>query len=189
MKLKSMLFIIVFLSGMAHGVAQQKFEREYRLDAAEVPQKAKEFIKNCDFKKRIKWYAEESQDGKTYEAKTIKNNHKLSIEFDLNGTVLDVEKTVVLDEIVLETRNQIKAVLTERFGKYKLKKIQVQYTGEASELINYIKNKKTTFKANLFEIVLKSKTERAFYEVLVNRQGKILKELSFAPRNFDNLEH
>ena len=188
MKLNNLLFVIALFSGILNCLAQQKFEREYRIDTTEVPQNAKTFIKECNFKKKIKWYAEESQDGKTYEAKTIKDKYKLSIEFDLDGNILDVEKTIVFTEIELETRNRIKTTLLDRFKKFKIKKIQIQWTGESAELINYINNN-LNYEASLFEIVLKSKTEKAFYEVLINRKGEILKELSFAPRYLDNLEY
>lgn len=68
MKLK--LFLILLFLGFQTLFSQEKFEKEYRIKENRVPKKATQIIKMWNFPKKIKWYAEESNLGKTFEAKT-----------------------------------------------------------------------------------------------------------------------
>ena len=81
---------------MFSGFSQEKFEREFRISKEEVPQKAQNFIKQCEFDKKVKWYMEESQDGKAIEAKSYKKNYKYSVEFDMKGNVLELAIAVIM---------------------------------------------------------------------------------------------
>ncbi|MDJ0644354.1 MAG: hypothetical protein QNJ57_00080 [Flavobacteriaceae bacterium] len=187
---KKWLFIVFILIGVFTAVSQEKFEREYRVDTDEVPLKAKTFIEKCRFSKQVKWYVEESQDGKTYEAKSVKKGYKFSIEFDLQGTVLDVEKTVKLTEISSAKIKKIESALTERFRKYKIKKIQVQWKTDTNSYIALINGDVKVSTNELYELVVKGKVVSHFkmYELLINPEGTILKELEIVPANSDNLQ-
>ena len=55
--------IIIFLLLLASGLfAQDKYEREYRLDETAIPAAARDFVAACAFSKRIKWLGEENLD-------------------------------------------------------------------------------------------------------------------------------
>ena len=82
-----------------HLLGQIKYEKEYDIEQKEVPRIALEFITKSGFEKHVRWYREESQDGTTIEAKSKKNRHKYSIEFDTSGKLLDIEKTVKMLEL------------------------------------------------------------------------------------------
>jgi hypothetical protein len=93
-------FLLLFIWTISCAVfSQEKFEKEYRVKPSEVPEKSFKLIKSWRFKKKVKWYAEESNDGKTFEAKTVHLNHVYSIEFNENGTLLDLEKKVSFSEL------------------------------------------------------------------------------------------
>ena len=66
---RSFLFITLLLWSISKGFGQQKFEKEYRIKSDDVPITAIKFIEKITDKKRLKWVAEESKDGKTIEAK------------------------------------------------------------------------------------------------------------------------
>ena len=69
-------FLLLFIWTISCGVfSQEKFEIEYRVKPSKVPEKSFKLIKSWRFKKKVKWYAEESNDGKTFEAKTVHLNH------------------------------------------------------------------------------------------------------------------
>lgn len=182
-------FLVFFLVSIS-AFSQYKYEREYRVETNKIPARAKEFIAKCNFDKKIKWYAEESQDGKTFEAKSCKNKYKFSVEFDTDGNVLDVEKTIKWKKIVEEKRSKIAQSLAKRFKKYKVKKVQIQWQTDRDFYIDLIHGKGESEIAEFYEIVVKGKEKSSYhlYEILFDAQGTILKELKFAPQNSDNLE-
>lgn len=184
------LLLILFSCMCIYGFSQQKFEREYRVKPDKVPAKAKEFIKKCNFSKKVKWYAEESQDGKTLEAKSIKNKHLFSIEFDLNGNVLDVEKRIHISKIDPKIRTKIETSLSKRFIKFTIKKVQIHWQTDRDFLIELINGKGEKNINEFYEIILKGKDKNgvAKYEILLDKEGLILKELKFAEPNTDNLQ-
>lgn len=189
--MKARFLLLMFFSvSVLSGFSQEKFEREYRVKASEVPKNAIEFIDKCSFDKKIKWYAEESQDGKTFEAKSRKNNHKFSIEFDTEGTVLDVEKKIKWKEIPLEKRTNIKKALEKRFKKHQVKKVQIQWQADTNFYINLINGKGEEEINEFYEIVVKGKTDDKYelYELLIDGNGSILKELKFAEEDNNNLQ-
>lgn len=183
-------FLILLLLVSISGFSQQKFEREYRIKNDKVPQRALDFIAKCKFDKKIRWFAEESQEGKSIEAKSCKNKHKFSIEFDTLGNVLDVEKTIKWKEISTTKQIAIKSGLEKRFKKYRIKKIQIQWQTDHDFYIELINGKGEDQIAEFYEIVLKGKEKSLtnLFEILIDANGTILKELKFAPSNSDNLE-
>ncbi|WP_298996650.1 hypothetical protein [uncultured Tenacibaculum sp.] len=172
------------------GFSQEKFEREFRISTEEVPQKAQNFIKQIEFDKKVKWYMEESQDGKAIEAKSYKKNYKYSVEFDLKGNVLDVEKKIKWKEIESSVRKNIENSLKKEFEKFTIRKIQVQWKSDEETLLGLIRGDKENKTDVLYEIVLKGRKEgsTSLYEVLIKADGTIIKQLKFAPSNSLNLE-
>lgn len=186
------ILILLFLMNSFAFVSQEKFEKEYRIKPTEAPQKSSEFINNLNFKKKVKWYAEESNDGKSFEAKTCHLKHLYSIEFTENGTLIDVEKKVSLSELEIGTQNKLNESLSKRFKKYKFKKIQIQYKGLENEVKKvFSESLRKKIKARIFyEVVVKAKKENSYalYEVLFDEKGNIIKELKFKAINSLNLE-
>lgn len=188
MKFTQIFTILIFFT-VNSITGQYKFEKERRVKPHEVPSEAIDFVSKVKFKKKIKWYLEESQDGKTFEAKVYFKKRKHSIEFNHLGSVLDVEIETKFSKIEKETQNKINSTLEKRFRKFKIRKIQLQYKGKEEDLMNCIK-KECSLKPN-YEIVLKGKTDSSYklYELLVDYAGeRILKELKFSQDNFDNLQ-
>lgn len=185
------LFLVCFFTGLSV-FSQEKIEREYRVKISEVPKKSLEIVKKWNFKKKVKWYKEESQDGKTFEAKVCYKKHKYSLEFTEKGALLDVEKTVKFKKLPIEIRQRITNVLTKEFQKYRIKKVQVQFLGEENVVyksVFQLKNNQLNVTKN-YEIIVNGKKNTTYkrYEVLINTDGKLLKILPFAPDNNDNLE-
>ncbi|WP_299013016.1 hypothetical protein [uncultured Polaribacter sp.] len=178
MKLK-LVSIFIFLSFQTL-TSQEKFEKEYRVNSELVPKQALQILETWNFPKKVKWYAEESNIGKTFEAKTRFKKHKYSIEFNAKGEILDVEKTVKLKQLSLETKKVLKKALQSSFKKYKINKIQIQYSGTATAIYNKIFQVKTEQAAPIlkYEIVVKGKKEskQQLFEVLINQNGEIEQE-------------
>lgn len=188
MRFLSLIFILIGFSGFS----QQKFEREYRIKLEQVPTKSQQIVKMWDFQKKVKWYAEESQDGKTYEAKVCYKSKKHSLEFSEKGELLDVEIKVSFKKLQKNVQKNVTKTLSEKFKKFKIRKTQIQYKGNESEMYKAVFKLKTHHqKINpLYEFIVKGKKESNYhlYEILIDEKGIILKELQFAPQNTDNLE-
>ncbi|MFY9243475.1 MAG: hypothetical protein WAO74_10630 [Polaribacter sp.] len=187
---KSVFLFILLVSSLT--CSQEKFEKEYRVKPAQVPENSLNFIKGLNFEKKVKWYVEESNDGKSFEAKICFQKHLFSIEFSEKGNLIDVEKKVSFAELDLEIQNKITHKLSGTYKKYKFKKIQIQYKGLETEVKKvFLESTRNHIATRIFyEIVLKAKKENDYdlYEVLFNENGAIIKELKFKQINSINLE-
>lgn len=171
--------------------SQEKYEREYRISVDSVPENAKLFIEKFQFDKTVKWFAEESQDGKTIEAKSWLNDYKYSVEFTKKGNLIDVEKEVEIEELSKAIQQKINTALTNKYDKFKIKKLQIQYTGSEENVFQKVLNNVDVNTVLVqYEIVVKAKKENESkrYELLVDKNGAILKELIFKNSFYLNLE-
>ncbi len=184
--------LVFFIFSFIPFSAQEKFEKEYRVKSAKVPENALRIILKWNFPNKVKWFAEESNDGKTFEAKACFKKHNYSIEFSEKGELIDVEKNVNPNSLTKEIEEKIDTYLYGRFLKFSKKKIQIQYSGDEDSLYNTIFN--IDAKSNRFikkyELVVlgKQQKELALYEFLFDERGQVLKELKFKPTDFLNLE-
>ncbi|GAA0729319.1 hypothetical protein GCM10009430_39400 [Aquimarina litoralis] len=170
--------------------AQNKIEKEYRIKPSQVPKEALDFIKKCPFKKKIKWYIEESQNGKSIEAKTFYQKRKYSIEFTSEGEPEDIEIKIPFSELSIDLKKTIQSSLDSIFAKSKIKKTQVQWVSDRATLISLInkKNVKAAYATN-YELIVKGKKEKHshYYELLYSNDGVLLKMLRVVNDNTDNL--
>ncbi|WP_299211756.1 hypothetical protein [uncultured Aquimarina sp.] len=172
------------------GYSQNKLEKEYRIKSSDVPKLALDFMTQGPFDKKIKWYAEESQDGNSIEAKTIYKNRKYSVEFDTEGNPQDVEQKIPFTSIPEDLRKQIQNSLDSIFTKSKVKKTQKQWVASRSTLISLINKKTVTENYNVnYELVIKGKKNRrySYYELLYDYSGSLLRILKIVNANTDNL--
>ncbi|MBN2174488.1 MAG: hypothetical protein JW731_10160 [Bacteroidales bacterium] len=187
---KSLIPIILIFILSNEGITQTKFEREYGINKTEAPKKAVDFIDSCNFSKKINWYAEESQDGKTFEAKTKHRNHKFSIEFDNYGVLLDVEQKVDFDELDESVKTSISKTIGDLFTTYKVRKTQIQWTGKSKGLMDLIKNGRSDKPyTTQYEIIVDARKDgfSSYYEVLLDSSGNPLEVLEIKQPNADNL--
>lgn len=189
-------YIFVFITSVIlllplTGLSQTKFEREFGVEAADFPAKARSFVQNEPFDRRIKWLKEESQDGTTYEAKTKYNRKKYSIEFDTLGNVIDVEKTIKMKELDDRTRKNIEEGLQGAFDRYKISKVQEQWKADDETLLELIRNGRSEKPYELrYEVIVKARKDDAkdFYEVLLTPAGEIVRASRIVYRTSQNLE-
>lgn len=185
------IWICCFSMGSALSAnAQNKVEKEYRIKSSQVPKEALDFIKKCPFKKKIKWYIEESQNEKSIEAKTFYQKRKYSIEFTNEGEPEDVEIKIPFSELSIDLQNTIQSSLDSIFTKSKIKKNQIQWVGDRATLVSLInkKNIKAAYTTN-YELIVKGKKEKHYhyYELLYSNDGVLLKMLRVVNDNTDNL--
>lgn len=187
--------IVILLSLPAlsfSALCQDKYEREIRIKTNEVPKKALRFVDSLSFQSKIKWYKEFSSNGYSFEAKTRKSHDKYSIEFSENGDFEDLE--IEIDSLQLPKSGYSKMIdyFDSENSTYKIIKIQQQYSGNASAVLNYFLNEKRGIKLIIkYEIVLSRKEEGTFvmYEYLFDEDGEFEKRSRIMLNMTDNLEY
>lgn len=186
---------LIFLLSLFSSVelfAQEKFEKESRIKQRDVPQKALDFIESANIKGKMKWYLEQGLNRKSIEVKFQQNRKRLSVEFDTLGTIEDVEIELKATELPASLNNTINAQLQNDCIKYKIEKIQVQYSGSEEQLLAKLKNPASV--QNLvtkYEVVVKctSKNNVELLEYLFTDTGTVLSVSTIVFKNSSHLEY
>ena len=184
------LLTALFFSISTALFGQTKTEVEYKVKKELVPAQAVDFIEDCNFSKKVKWYIEVSEQGKSFEAKTKHRKTLYSIEFDSTGFIEDVEWIIGFNDLPELLQKQLYAELEKEFVNYRIVKIQVQWTGDPDSLKTLIKSgsSEEKFTTN-YEIELSgtfSETQ-GYFEVLTNDRGEILKISKIVHPSSDNI--
>lgn len=190
--LRILLFLICSFCIHNYVNAQQKFEKESRTKLDEVPDPAKQFVKDLQFKGKVKWYLEESLEGTSFEAKFKRNAEKYSVEFGSSGDIQDIEIEIGQETIASEVYAKIDQALKVFFSSYKLIKIQKQLIGDKESLLKALQEQAPMSKVTKnFEIVLKGVNDdgRKWYEYTFSEEGELLHKSVIVFRNTDNLEY
>jgi hypothetical protein len=189
------LFYLILLTGLPYSndlFAQDKFEKESRIKKRDVPSNALMFIDSLNYDARVKWYMEEGLTGKSIEAKFKYNKTKYSIEFDTLGNVEDTE----MEEKWKNIPPDVSAMVSEQFksdcSKFKIQKVQKQYTGTEKDLLSILINGKKSeeLKTN-FEIIVKCHQDKEvnLFEYLFNEKGKLISKSKIVFKNSSHLEY
>jgi hypothetical protein len=194
MRMIFLLSLCYFLHGGSL-LAQLKMEREYRINKKEVPLLARQLVDSCFGEQKIRWYAEQAIEEKTFEAKfKIKKQH-FSIEFDTLGGIQDFEMQIKLKQIPDSLQAQILAALNNKFTKYKIVKIQEQWLGSRQALFYKAKGLPLPSSFSLapvvvnYEIVVIGRHNKVYksFELLFAADGQILSSLEIIHSSNENL--
>lgn len=188
------LFIGVFLIFMSLlSTAQIKVEREYRTKSALVPDEALKFMELAGFPTfRIKWYLETDLNDTTYEAKINYRDRLYSIEFDRQGKLQDVEIEIAWTEIPLPVRENILEILEQQYDRYRIRKVQIQYSGNPESVALAIGKNFTSHELTVryeIEVIGKSRKQSNLYEYLFSETGELLGKMKVLFRYPQHLEH
>lgn len=182
-------FFLFFLSQEVF--SQVKFEREYDLPLSEVPENASSFTNEYFGHLKLKWFIEESDKGKSIEAKSFKRRERLSIEFSPDGVLEDIEKNIKISSLNSQMRETISTQFKKGFKRFKIRKTQVQWSGEFESIKHFLKTKEELkgFKT-AYEIEVEGKKDgsAAMYEYLFSHEGKLLSKKEIETRTTINLE-
>ena len=187
----SLVFFSLFFLGI-NVYSQEKYEKEYRIKTAKVPQAALEFIHSAGFAKKVKWYREEGLTSNSIEAKTKHHKTKYSIEFNTAGEIEDVEYIIQWEDMPALTRINIEGFLDSIYQKKRLVKIQVQLTGEKEELLQALVEPQADLNLNThYEIVLNGVEKGIYerYEYLFSQNGEMKRKAKIILKNTDHLEY
>jgi hypothetical protein len=173
--------------------AQNKYEREFRIKKDQFPASAIDLLDtHIKDRKRLKFYKETDGTKGSYEAKFKKDRLWYSMEFDIDGTLEDIEITIEPLDIPSEVLANITMYFNKAFSKHRVKKIQQQYLASVEE-----KSRKTLRNAfqNLlipslnYEIIVSGKEDKSYldYEILFDAQGNFINRKKQLPPNYDHV--
>ena len=191
MKCNYLLFAMCCLVQI--GTAQNKYERESRIEAEEFPKKSygiiQDYLKDA---KRVRFYQETDSIKKSFEAKFKKGRLHYSVEFDQNGTLEDVEFNIKERDIPNDTWGTILYYLDENHTKYRVKKIQQQYPVMEDQSIEQTLH--NAFQNLIlpevnYELVFAAKENKGYqeYEALFNSEGRLMRIRKSYPLGYDHV--
>jgi len=172
--------------------AQNKIEKESRLKREEVVTKAVEYIDSLAEGEKVKWYLEEGIDNKSIEAKFELDKQKFSVEFDSIGNLEDIEIQLKWKDLSKPLQDTIQVYLGEVCKKFRIKKIQIQYSGNPTILLSKIQTDTIISGYQVkYEIVArcKNKDNVALYEYLFSETGQTLSVTQIVFKSSTNLEY
>lgn len=190
--MKSFLCFLFGLLLIQFSFSQDKYEREVRKNQRDIPQKAVDFINTLNFSSKIKWYKEYGLNSTSFEAKTKFKGKKYSIEFDSIGNLEDAEIIISEKQIEEVVLSKIKSKLKTDKKKFKLGKIQIQYSGSKESVKQkIIKNQNNENLIIRYEIIVTAKVNKKFqkFEYLFSHLGEFIQRKTIVLANTDNLEY
>lgn len=186
-------FFFIFLFIGCTISAQNKQERKYRVLKSQFPKKALAQIQEkLEDVKRIRFYKEIDIKKNSYEAKFKKDRLWYNIEFSENGELEDIEIVIKPIDIPEDVFLNITMYLKKSFTKYRIRKIQQQYS------VNDIEDAETTVK-NAFQnlmlpsinyvLVIAAKKDKINeqFEILFDAEGTFKSLQKLLPANYDHV--
>ncbi|WP_462318010.1 hypothetical protein [Marinilabilia sp.] len=180
--------LILFFEGT--GWSQQKFEKETRIKEKEVPERAVSFLDSMSLSKKVKWIKETGFNTISYEAKTRFQGDRISIEFSENGDFEDIELQITSGELPSDTYSRISDYLGSEYEKFSFEKVQIQYSGNKNEVLDFFLNRKV--KSNIvrkYEVVISTRLDGSYvmFEYLFSDKGKFLQKSRIVLKMTDNI--
>lgn len=191
---RSLKFIFTLLFfGMITGslFAQDKIERELRVKEKEVPKDAREWLDDAfESTKKPKWYQEVFESGYSYEAKFKLKGKFYSVEFDSLGRIQDVEIEMDVEELPKEVRTGLEDYLSADYKSSDIKRIQIQYSGEADDLEDFFEENSLEGILTRYEIEFIGLDEAGaseLWEGLFSEEGKLINKRKIILTPSENL--
>ncbi|TNE79703.1 MAG: hypothetical protein EP332_10225 [Bacteroidetes bacterium] len=185
-------FLLCCIGALSPLWAQEKIERESRLSSSEVPEQARLCLARIDSQTRIKWYREEGLTGMSIEAKFSWQKHRYSVEFDSLGSLQDIEIELSWKELDKALQDSLHHQLEQECNRHKVRKIQLQYTGDTSDLKQFLLSDSASPKLSThYELVVKCRTDGRYYlyEFLFSEAAVLQSKLKIVFRDSSHLEY
>lgn len=131
-----LLFSLLITSSISYG---QKREIEKSVKEENVPQEARLWLKDAyEGANKVKWYFQTDGEKEVYEAKLKWKKRWHSVEFLPTGEIKNIEILISTKELPSEVYKNLLQYLSENYQKYKIDRIQIQYTGDSDDLEDLI---------------------------------------------------
>ena len=143
MKLSPILITVTVFILSCSTVEAQKYEQESRIKAERLPSAALFYLdQHYPGRTKVRYYEEYSKRDagaalqRFYESKFDEDGFRYSVKFDSTGTLYDIERIVVFQQLPPSILEPIEEDLSRYFRKYRVKKVQ-ELLDETGEVIGY----------------------------------------------------
>jgi hypothetical protein len=176
-------------------MAQQepdKIEIEERISDKEVPSLLKQKVAELfDSGTKIKWYRETNDKFQNFEAKLINNRKRFSVEFDTLFNIQDIEIEQKKGGLPDDAQIALTKYFEETYSSYKIKRIQLQVSGEYDKLVQYVKKGNLDQLQISYEIEFEGKQEGVsmYYEGLFEESGSLIRRRNIVLNTSDNISY
>lgn len=180
MKSKNSFLLVLLLVSWFCATGQTKMEFEKRIDRSEFPEAALNWLEaHPEVPGEVRYYLEQDGEQTTYEVKFKTSGNSFSIEFDQAGELLDVEIITRLRKIEEPRQGRIKAFLDQEYKKWKLDRLQRQYTvaDNGKQVLERIFKNDDSLIENLeMELATRENGETRHYELTFDPQGELIRK-------------
>lgn len=184
------LFLIPILFSWTLSYAQEKNEVEKRISANDAPGKAVEWLNSTyDTTEKTKWFYQTDGINKVYEAKLKHKKQLHSVEFNLDGSVKNIEIKIKKGKIPENIKESIIDYFDNNYKKYSIKKIQIQYTGDQLEQLIKENDESGLRKGYEIEYYGRTEKENELWEGLFGEKGNLIQKRKIVLNATDNLDY
>lgn len=186
---KTFLFLTCLFLFQTQAEAQKKVERESSIRSSRVPAHVKKWIDSLEGKRRLHWIIERQDSSYNYEAKFIYQGLYYSVEIDTSGQLRDIEIEKSKKQLDSAVYRGIEEGIAFWFDRFRIRKIQIQYTGSHEHLLKYLYQNDNSSLTKRFEVVFSSKVLRIRenYESLHAEDGRLIEWRLIVSQGFDSL--
>lgn len=131
---KNRWLILVAFLGLTITLHAQKYEREARIKASEMPPPALAHLTEVYTERgRTRHYEEQSRHGQEeklqlfYESKFKMKGYRYSVKFDSTGTLYDVERVVAFEQLPSPVQQAVQEDLGNTFKHFRIEKLQEHF--------------------------------------------------------------
>lgn len=191
MRYSFVLFLLFAFAKAQFSTAQKeptvKMEQEERLDESDFPKDARNLVSQISkTSKKIKYYKETDGYLMSFEAKYKYNGYKYSAEFNDQGILIDIEKSIKKREIESAAVENINTKLKTISERFKIEKVQEQYViKEQDPFVISLRIEGNEF--DNYEIIVAFKENRKIYrkEMLFSKDGILIEERDIKRLEYD----
>ena len=190
------LFFSTFLFTSFTLVSAQdiKDENEKSINREDMPTSSLAMINRFwNKEKKVDFYRQNNGEMISYEAKLEWNGHQYSIEFDSEGSLVNVEQLIDFKDIPVASQNTITEELSKQYTRFRFTRIQRQYSAEEAddrdEILEDVIDKYYEDLIIRFEIVVdaQNKAVMGSFEWLFDEQGNMIQKRRIVRRSLDNI--
>lgn len=190
------LFVLCacYLTGCSgSGKALYKNEQERPASPDDLPTDVIDLIEDIEFDVQEIRYFNQIRDGEeAYEVKITYNDRLYSLEFDHDGELEDIELLIDEEELPDGCRECIYKYLDQRFDRYKLTRIQLQFlpgdTDEDEFIEEILSGSRDDYEPRVeIEAEGQNSSELGFFELLFDSDGQLVSSRKILKRSLDNI--
>ncbi len=194
MKVKILLLgCMVILTNVSSMAQDEKREYEQSIKKRDLPDKILESIEPfLEDAARVRYYYETDGDAETYEVKGKFDKRFFSIEYQKDGTLIDIEKLIDFEEIEEEARKHISEYLQENYDKYVFTRVQQQYYPQkidAEDAVEDFSDRDFENFETRYELEVDTRAGNTLgsFELLFDHNGKFMEKRKILKRGEDNI--